>query len=442
MTLTFYALVTVIPMLGILILVHEFGHFAAAKLFGVRVEVFSIGFGKRLVGFRRGDTDYRISALPFGGYVKMAGENPAEEHSGSADEFSAHPRWHRFVIALSGPFMNVLFAVVLLTGVFMVRYEHEWAQDQPADIGYVAENSPAAQAGLLPGDRIVQVGSVKDPVWEDVTNRILISPGQPLQIAYVRNGQRLQTTLTPRPENISGEQVGAAGLDPQQPVQVTRLEPGMPGEKAGLLEGDEIELVDGGVVRSTNALLAYLQETKDRPVALKVARGTQTLQISLTPAFDPANKEYRIGFASSPVAVDKLSFPQALRRSLEQNRKFSVLLLEIVRKMAERKVSIKQMSSPIGIGRMSGEMVQRPGGLMALLGFTALISVQLGIFNLLPIPILDGGLILLLFIEAVIRRDINEGVKVRIYQAAFVCLMIFASIVIFNDIVKMLPHRQ
>src|SRR5215471_20392404 len=154
--------------LGILILVHEFGHYAAAKLCGVRVEVFSIGFGKRLLGFRKGDTDYRVSLLPLGGYVKMAGENPLESHTGAPDEFTSHPRWQRFVIAAAGPAMNILLAIGLLTGVNMVHYEHPVYLEQPALIGWVVENSAAEKAGVHAGDRIVRIDGWQNPTWEDV----------------------------------------------------------------------------------------------------------------------------------------------------------------------------------------------------------------------------------------------------------------------------------
>src|SRR5580704_18978109 len=162
------AVVSMAVVLGIMILVHEFGHYAAAKFFGVRVDVFSIGFGKRLAGFKRGYTDYRISALPLGGYVKMAGENPLESRSGAPDEFMSHPRWQRFVIALAGPAMNILLAIALLTGVFMVHYERPEFFDQPAVVGWVLENSPAEKAGIQSGDRIVRIDGTQNPTWEDV----------------------------------------------------------------------------------------------------------------------------------------------------------------------------------------------------------------------------------------------------------------------------------
>ena len=181
--------------LGIMILVHEFGHYAAAKSFGVRVDVFSIGFGKRLVGFKRGDTDYRISALPLGGYVKMAGENPLESRSGAPDEFMSHPRWQRFVIAIAGPAMNILLAIALLTGVYMVHYERPMFMDEPAVIGRVLENSPAAQAGIEPGDRIVRIDGEQNPTWEDVLLKVIVDSKVPIDLAIQRGDRVLEKTI-------------------------------------------------------------------------------------------------------------------------------------------------------------------------------------------------------------------------------------------------------
>src|SRR5512146_2650576 len=181
-----YSLVSVVVVLGIMIVVHELGHFMAAKMFGVRVETFSVGFGKRLLGFRRGDTDYRISALPLGGYVKMSGENPMESRTGDPGEFMSHPRWQRFIIAVAGPFMNILLAVVLLTAVFMVHDEQPVYLNQPAVIGWVLENSPAEKAGLEPGDRIARYNDMQNPTWEDVLSKVMLSPNQPVSLTVQR----------------------------------------------------------------------------------------------------------------------------------------------------------------------------------------------------------------------------------------------------------------
>ena len=426
--------------LGIMILVHEFGHYAAAKLCGVRVEVFSIGFGKRMVGFRRGDTDYRISALPLGGYVKMAGENPLESRSGAPDEFMSHPRWQRFIIAIAGPAMNILLAIGLLTGVYMVHYEHPVYLDQPAVIGWVLENSPAAKAGIEAGDRITRIEGVQNPSWEDVLLKTAVETKEPISVAVQRGNQVLEKQVVPDPQASDPEQYRTIGWVQDEPITVTELEPKMPAAKAGIQLGDQIVAINGISVRSLFSVIKHLQDSGDKPVEITAVRNGQELHFTATPVMtdEGGQKRFRLGFQSEPVRVDKLPFAQALDRSITENKKYSLLILTLMHKMVERQTSIKQMEGPIGIARASGQAARQPGW-TPLLSLMAGISLNLGIFNLLPIPILDGGMILMLIIESLIRRDINIRVKERIYQTAFVFLVLFAVVVIYNDIMKALP---
>ncbi|MGA2904411.1 MAG: RIP metalloprotease RseP [Candidatus Korobacteraceae bacterium] len=432
----FIAVVSMAVVLGIMILVHEFGHYAAAKSFGVRVEVFSIGFGKRLTGFRRGDTDYRISALPLGGYVKMAGENPLESRSGAPDEFMSHPRWQRFVIAIAGPAMNILLAIALLTGVFMVHYEHPPYLDEPAVVGWVMDDSPAAKAGIEQGDRIVRIDGQENPTWADVILKVMINTKQPLSVAIQRGHDIVEKQIQPVAEG--SDEYGSVGCLPDQPVIVTQLESNMPAAKAGLQVGDEIISVNGTPVRSLYSVVHYLRKSGDKPLVVVASRKGQQINFNVTPVYDQGRKAYRLGFGSDPVQVDKLPFAKALDRSFEENKKFSLLMVELVHKMVERKVSIKQLDGPIGIARASGEAAREPGW-TPLLGLMAMISLNLGIINLLPIPILDGGVILLLVVESLMRRDISLRIKERIYQTAFVFIVLVFVVVIYNDLMKALP---
>jgi regulator of sigma E protease len=445
----FYTLVGAVLVLGVMILIHEAGHFAAAKLVGVRVEVFSLGFGKRLFGFRHGDTDYRISALPLGGYVKMTGVNavemPEERAEGApADdpgEFVKHPRWQRLLIAVAGPAANVVLAIVLLTVVFALHHEIPYGMYQPAVVGWVMNGSSAEQAGVKEGDQILQVADTQNPNWQDVQNKVMISPNQPLSLRVKRDGQVLPVTLVPKAEGK--QQTGDAGWMPKQPFVVTGLEPNMPGEQAGLRIGDEILSVDGKPIHTTGAMQAYLQSTKGTPVHLEILREGKQFALTVTPrlsSMDTRKPNYRVGFVSEPTQVEKLPVSEAFGRSVDECRKLSGLIFDLIGRMIERKVSVKQMSGPIEIVRVSGEMVHRRNA-NDLMEFMAMISLQLGLFNLLPIPILDGGLIVMLLVESVMRRDINEGIKIRLYQAAFVCLVLFAGVVIFNDVVRMLPGQ-
>jgi regulator of sigma E protease len=431
--------------LGIMVLVHEFGHFAVAKLCGVRVEVFSIGFGKRLFGFRRGDTDYRLSLLPLGGYVKMSGESPGEVSTGDPAEFSAHPRWQRMLIGLAGPVANFLLALLLMTGFYMMHNEVEAFRSQPASIDFVADHTAAAAAGLKPGDLITRFDGVTNPTWEQVSIRSAMNVAQTIPVDVKRDGQIVNTQLTiPQPrggDDFDFDTVGFVPRMQEDPIRVRQIEAGMPAAKAGLKAGDQILSVDGLTLHSVDAMLAFLQQGNGRPIQLTALRDGKTFQIELQPIMADAgngHKLYRIGFAPNlpPFKIQQLPLPAALKQSVHFNLRYSGLILEVLHRMVTRRFAVQDLSGPIGIARETGLAVEQPGW-QPIIGLMSIISLNLGIFNLLPIPILDGGVIALLLIEGVMRRDLNPEFRERIYQAAFVVLLIFAAFVMFNDISKL-----
>ena len=435
------SVVAVVGVLGFMILIHEFGHYAVAKLLGVRVEQFAIGFGKRLIGFRKGETDYRINAIPLGGYVKMSGENPMDQHTDDPREFLNHSRWHRFLIAIAGPAMNILLAIFLLTVVYMVHYEYPTYLDKPAVIDGVRPGSPAAQAGLRSGDRIVKVDGIENPTWEQLEPREWLSPNQPLTVSVQRGDQVFSKTIIPKA--VTSSEVGSAGWFPENSVVVGRVEPDLPAAKAGIKEDDRIVAVNGQAVHSLESVIDSLQETKEQPVDLTVLRNGQTLYFRVAPVLtkteDPNEQRYRLGFSNKgEIKVTTLPFTKALRLSLDRNRQYSMMILELAKKLVERKISLRAVSGPIGIAQEAGYAAQQKGW-TPLMELTAGISLNLGIFNLLPIPILDGGVILFLLIEGLMRRDISMNIKERVYQAAFVFLVLFAVMVIYNDLMKTIP---
>ncbi|HEY1940039.1 MAG TPA: RIP metalloprotease RseP [Candidatus Angelobacter sp.] len=434
--------------LGILVFVHEFGHYAVAKLFKVRVEVFSLGFGKRIAGFRRGDTDYRVSLLPLGGYVKMAGENPMESRTGDPGEFMSHPRWQRFLVAIAGPAMNIILAVVVLTGVYMFRHEYPAYFDKPAVLGWVMDDTAAQKAGFQTGDKIVAVQDKANPTWDDVRYKIFGNINQNLAIDVQRGAQTLHLNLMARvsEKDDSGDVLSELGLYPEGPSIVSKVEKGTPADKAGILPGDEIISVNGTKVQSGNAvgMYAVLQKNKDVPVTITVQRQGQVRQFTLAPQILPGDSRdkqgYRIG-VEIPLdfRTEKLPFMAALRTASDDCKKNSSLIFRLLGQLFTVKGTLKQFGGPVMIMQESGRAAQ--AGFVVLLQFMALISLNLAIFNLLPIPILDGGLVLMLLVESVMRRDIKQEVKERVYQAAFVFLVLFAAVVIFNDVSKTIHFK-
>lgn len=435
--------------LGIMVLVHEFGHFAVAKLCGIRVEVFSIGFGKRLFGFKRGDTDYQIAAIPLGGYVKMSGDTPGETPSGDPGEFNAHPRWQRILVALAGPIANFILALGLMTGVSMFHNEVQEFLDGPAVTDYILSKGPAAKTGIHSGDRIVHYDTVENPTWEDVFNRSLLNLNQTVPFSFVHDGQRTDNKLLVEskggPDDFTMDQIGLVAKMQDTPVQVSSLEATMPAARAGIQANDKILSIDGLPLHSVTSLLAYLQDQAGKPASLVVQRSTangttETHTIQVTPelADTATGKGYRLGFVAvlPPVRVERLPLGKAMVASWQFNKKNSLLIVEVIKRLFTRQVSVKSLQSPIGIGQQIHQAAQMPGW-TPLIGTMSLISINLGILNLMPIPILDGGMILFLLIETIMRRDVNQQIKERIYQVAFVCILAFFAFVIFNDLTRL-----
>ena len=435
-------ILAVVFVLGVMILIHELGHFLAAKYFGIRVHVFSFGFGPRLFGFKYGDTDYRVCALPLGGYVKMAGEQAADETTGSDDEFQSKPRWQRFVVAIMGPAMNVFLAIFLLAGLYMYRYEKPAYQEGPAMIGWVDEESPAAASGIEPGDRIARIDGQENPNWQDIEILVVSNPDQQLEVSVERNGETLTRTVTPRPQGRT--RLGSAGWFPSMPAALQAVEPNLPAGDAGLEAGDVITAVNGNPIRFWPKVSEIIQENEGGVLDIVYLRNGQERTTRLTPVRttvtgDPESR-WRIGVAfQTEVITRQLSVADAFSQSVATNVRFAGLIFEFVGKIFRAEMSARTLEGPIGIARLSGQAARRSwADLMSLM---AAISLNLGIFNLFPIPVLDGGVILLLLIEGTIRRDLSRQFKERVTQVGFAALMLLAVFVIYNDIVKTLPER-
>lgn len=447
--------------LGILVLIHELGHFLVAKACGVRVETFSIGFGTRIFGFRYGDTDYRISILPLGGYVKMAGElggdgaplsandSPVPHATPAPDELTSKPRWQRILIAVAGPVFNFVLAFFLLFLVAHYHHEVDHYLHGPATLDYVPLGTPAAKDGLAAGDTITSFNGVAHPTWEQIFDQSALNLNRPLPIAFTQNGQTRTSTITinvPSDSEFGPDDLMNEGLMPQMdpgPINVLSVSDDSPASRAGLQAGDQLVSINGFRPHSVYALLGYLADNKGATDTLGILRHGQPMTLTATPekmATPGAPDQYRLGFTYRPPPsdVERLPIGKALAESFHQNLDGSMLVLRIIKGLFTRHVSIKQMSGPVGIAQQIDIATQM--GIWPLIGLVSLISLQLGIFNLLPVPLLDGGMIFFLVIESIMRRDVNQQFKEIVYQVAFVCIILFAFFVLFNDITKLHLH--
>ncbi len=446
------SVVAFIVLVGVMVVVHEFGHFAVAKLCGVRVEAFSVGFGPRLFGVQYGETDYKVCLLPLGGYVKMTGETPEPitgngENESIADlandpgAFTSHPRWQRMLIGVAGPVANFLLAFGMMLGYYYWLNEVPRHEVKTTTIEWVVVGSPAAEAGFQPGDVIQHFDTVDHPDWDQVNQRAALNQGQTVPVTVERDGQTIALTLR-QPSELKGREFDLTdlGLIPEfvpGPIGVEHVTPDTPAEQAGLHDGDVIQAVDGHAFHTVQSLLAYMQSGEGKPISLSVVRNGEPLPpIVAHPA--KLDKGWKLGFTPTPIpfTLNPLPLKEAAIKSEAFCADNSSLIVEVLERLFTRRVSISQLAGPVGIARMAGDAAETRGWLPKL-GLASAISLNLGILNLLPFPILDGGLILLLMIESVIRRDIGVQIKERIYQAAFVVLVAFFAFVIFNDVTKL-----
>jgi regulator of sigma E protease len=423
-------------LIGVMILIHELGHYWAARFFDVKVDTFSFGFGPRLFGFKKGETDFRVAAIFFGGYVKMAGQEPGDENANDPRGFMAKPRWQRLIISFAGPAMNLILAVGILTGLFMVRFPKLPSSPSP-EVSYVMPDSAAAKAGIREGDRIVQIDGTVNPTWEDIGMKEVASAGHDLSIWISRNGERKHVTVTPILDPKSG--TGFAGWGEESDIEVISAPPDKPAAKAGLEPGDIMVSVNGQPIRSTPKLHDVINNTGGKPVLVVYSRNGKQGTLTVTPvmtSMDGGDPRWMIGVNLGPkVEFVSLSFPQALVESVRYNTHYATLIYQFLRGIVERRMSPRSLEGPIGIARLSGQAARE--GPTAYFGLTAMVSLNLAVFNLLPIPILDGGVILLLLVEMFMRRDLSLRVKEAVFKLGFVFLMAVVAFVLYNDISKL-----
>lgn len=421
--------------LGAMIFVHELGHFATAKFFGIRVDVFALGFGPRLFGFRRGDTDYRVCALPLGGYVKMKGESPDEEITGEPDEFLSRPKYQRFFVLLNGPLMNVVLSFVLLTMVFMGGIEVESWRGDAVLIGSIEPGSPAAATELARGDLIVAVDGEPMENWQAFELRVLISGGQEIDLT-VQNDSGMRV-ISVTPERVGSSHQGKLGALPRFAPLVGSLLKDSPAEESGLEPGDRFVEVNGMPVTHWAEVTDIVSASAGVPVDFVIDRGGAMKDYTITPAIRPEEQGGgSLGvFRLRETELRRFGFVPAMGRSVEEIRRQTALLGEILSRLFTGRMSVRTLSGPIEIARYSGAAA-RTLDPFVLFWFMAVISLQLGLLNLLPIPVLDGGHIAVLAFEGITRHELSLQVKERIMKVGAVMLVTLMLVVLSFDVLK------
>src|SRR2546430_2375855 len=407
-------IVKFIFVLGVLVFVHERGHFLAAKRVRIRVLKFQLGFNPTIVSFRRGDTEYGIGALPVGGYVKMAGESPEEGSTGRSDEFLSKTKWERFQVLIMGPVMNLLLAFVLLAVVLYQGVEKGAYEDQPPVVGRVAAGSPASKADIRPGDRIVAVAGRDVRTWEDALLAIGQRANREIEIKLLRNGLETTRRVTPTVEGQSRFEFGQIGVVPNVHPHVRSVQSNSAAEKAGLLTDDTVLAVDGQPITFSYQLKDAIAKRPDQEITLDVLRNGQRMSVRATPAMNGKEGLLGIGIGDDTVRI-KPHLGEAIQLSVEKNVEYSRLIFQTLIGLATRETSPKQLMGPVAIAQLAGEAPD----LIAALTLMASLSLNLGLLNLLPIPVLDGGHIFIIALEGIARRDFSVRVKEKMLLAGF-----------------------
>ena len=418
--------------LGVLVFVHELGHFLAARRVGVRVITFSLGFGPKILKFTRGDTEYCVSAVPLGGYVKMAGENPDDVRSGQPDEFLSKTKWQRFQILIAGPVMNIVLAVVVLAFVLSQGAHVAAYRDEPPVVGVVVKGSPAERAGLMPGDRILVVNADRVDTWEDMLMRVAMKANRDVELSVLRGGQTIIIGVRPAAEGRF--EVGTLGVMPANthPI-VDSVIAGGPAEKAGLKAKDEVVAINDEPMVFRSQLITAISKHGGQTVDFTVKRAGETLHLRATPV-----KRGSRGMMDMYLTDRVKSFTpgplEAVKLSIDENIESSGLIFKTLAGLFTGETSVRQLQGPVGIAQLSGESAAE--GAIPLFSLMAMLSINLGILNLMPIPVLDGGHILILMLEGIARRDFSMRVKEKMLLAGFVVLMMLMVTVIYNDLTR------
>jgi regulator of sigma E protease len=418
--------------LGVLIFVHELGHFLMARRIGVRVLTFSLGFGPKLVNIKRGDTEYCISAVPLGGYVKMAGENPEDSRTGAPDEFLSKGKWQRFQVLIMGPVMNLLLAIVVMTAVFYKGAQVPLYEQQPVVVGSFKDAAVAQKAGVQVGDRVMSIDGKPIDTWYQFALGIATKAKRQVTLGIIRSGKPVEIAVVP--EGQGKYETGEIGVMPLVHPEVAEINQGQPAAEAGLKRGDAILTAGAEQNVTYEHLIAAIRGSEGKPLVLTIKRGDSIQQLTVTPR--KIGDLVMMGAQLRPFQTKTVDpgLLNAFKLSLDRNWEWAKLIVQTLVGLFTRETSVKQLMGPVAIADLSGSAAQ--AGWIELFSLMAMISLNLGLLNLMPIPVLDGGHIFILALEGLARRDFSMKVKEKVLLAGFVLLLALMVTVIYNDLMR------
>jgi regulator of sigma E protease len=422
--------------LGVLIFVHELGHFLVARFYGVRVITFSLGFGPKLIKVRRGPTEYCISLIPLGGYVKLAGETVQDQRSGEPDEFLSKSKWVRFQVYLAGPLMNLGLALVVVAVVLSLGADVPLYQSSPPVIGTVSAGSAGEASGLKPGDRVMSVDGKKVDTWDALAMEYLPKANQELELGVLRDGQIQTIHITPR---AAGKyEIGDIGIGPVWRPQFTQVNPGGPADRAGIKRGDVVVGLDGTRAVPRDQIIERIRSSPGQPIKLTIEREGEEQEVTVVPESEAGIGMVRVLLSYFEVKRVDPGPIEALKLSAKQNWDNTVLIGKTLVGLVTRETPVRQLMGPIAIAELSGSAAEL--GIIELLNLMAMISLNLGLLNLMPVPVLDGGQIAIIAWEGLIRRDLSTRAKERILLAGAALIVLLMVTVIYNDISRLMRN--
>lgn len=413
--------------LGLVVLVHELGHFIVARMCGIKVLVFSVGFGPTIVSWKRGETEYRIAWLLLGGYVKFVGDEMDKEdvQNIKGGYYAAKPIL-RTLTCLAGPMMNLIIGFLIYCVIYFIG-RPVLLDEKTTTIGFIMKDSPAEYAGLKVGDKIKKIDGKNVSSWKEIINGIALSTAKNISLEIERENQNSEFMIQPVMDSSKGLRL--IGISRMEEIVIDQVEEGMPAKRAGMISGDKIISLNGEKIFQWDSLMRMIEKNGKKEALVVVERNGKRVEIKIEPQWNPKLSRYLLGFIRKIEFIKE--YPNPVKSMMEDIKN----IFETLKALFARTVSPKGLAGPVGIVVLIGQFAQ--AGIAYFLGLMALISINLGIFNLLPIPVLDGGHIMFNTVESIRGKALSKKTMLLIQNVFVAILISFIVYVTYQDVLRM-----